>query len=38
MAKNLDEINFKLYVADPDVWLRSAVQPDGTEYYEYILM
>ena len=38
MAKNLDEINFKLCVADPDVWLRPAVRPDGTEYYEYILM
>ena len=23
--------------ADPDVWMRPAVKPDGTEYYEYIL-
>ena len=38
MAKKLDEINFKSCVADPDVWLRPAVRPDGTEYYEYILM
>ena len=38
MAKKLDEINFKLYFADPDVWLRPAVRPDGTKYYEYILI
>ena len=38
MAKKLDEANFKSCVADPDVWLRPAVRPDGTEYYEYILM
>ena len=23
--------------ADPDLWLRPAVNPDGFEYYEYIL-
>ena len=23
--------------ADPDVWLRPAVKPDGFEYYEMIL-
>ena len=38
MAKKLYEINFKSCVADPDVWLRPPVRPDGTEYYEYILM
>lgn len=24
--------------ADPDVWMRAAVKPDGTEYYEYLLV
>ena len=38
MSKNLDEINFKYCVADPDFWLRPAVRPNGTEYYEYILI
>ena len=38
MAKKLDEINFKSCVSYPDVCLRTSVQPDGTEYYEYILM
>ena len=38
MAKRLDEIGFKSSHADPDVWLRPAVKPDGEEYYEYILM
>ena len=23
--------------ADPDVWIRPAVKPDGTEYYEMVL-
>ena len=38
MAKNIDEINFKLCAADPGVWLRPGVRLEGTEYYEYILM
>ena len=38
MAKKLDDIGFKSSVADPDVWLRPAVKPDGFEYYEYVLM
>ena len=37
MAKKLDEIGFKSSPADPDVWLRPAVKPDGSEYYEYML-
>jgi hypothetical protein len=38
MAKKLDEMGFKLSIADPDVWLRPASKADGEEYYEYILM
>lgn len=38
MAKKLDELGFKSSVADPNVWLRAAVKPDGETYYEYTLM
>lgn len=34
----MDEIGFKSSEADPDVWMRPAVKPDGEEYYEYILV
>jgi hypothetical protein len=37
MAKKLDEIGFKSSPADPDVWLRPAVKPDGEQYYEYVM-
>jgi PAS domain-containing protein len=38
MAKKLDEIGFRSSPADPDVWIRPAVKPDGFEYYEYVMM
>ena len=38
MAKKLDEIGFKSSPADPDMWLRPAIKPDGEDYYEYVLM
>ena len=38
MAKKLDEIGFQSSPADPDVWMRPAIKPNGDEYYEYILM
>ena len=38
LAEQLDSINFKSSIADPDVWLRPAVEPDGEHYYEYILV
>ena len=38
MADKLDEMRFKSSVADPNVWMRPYVSPDGEEYYEYILM
>ena len=37
MAKKLDEVGFQSTVADPDVWIRPAIKPDGSEYYEYVL-
>ena len=33
MAKKLEDIGFKYSSADPDVWLRSEIKPDGVEYY-----
>ena len=38
LAETLDDIGFKSSIADPDVWMRAAVKPDGEEYYEYILV
>jgi len=38
MAKKLDEIGFVSTQADPDVWLRPAVKPDGDKYYKYVLV
>jgi hypothetical protein len=37
LAETLDAMGYKPSYADPDVWLRPAVKPDGFEYYEYIL-
>ena len=37
LAERLDEIGFTPSEADPDVWLRRSVKPDGEKYYEYIL-
>ena len=34
----MDGMGFKSSHADPDVWLRPAVKPDGEKYYEYILV
>ena len=36
-AETLHDIGFKPMKADPDVWIRPAVKPGGTEYYEYIM-
>ena len=38
ISKKLDEIGFKYRPADPDMWIRPAIKPDGEEYYEYVLM
>ena len=37
LAEKLHDIGFIPTRADPDVWRRLAVKPDGFEYYEYIL-
>jgi hypothetical protein len=30
-------MDYRPSYADPDVWMRPAVRPDGREHYEYIL-
>ena len=37
MVKKLYGISFRSCNADPAVWLRLAVKPNGDEYYEYVL-
>jgi hypothetical protein len=37
LTETLDAMGYKPSYADPDVWLRKAVKPDGFKYYEYIL-
>ena len=37
LGEKLHDIGFIPTRADPDVWRRPAVKPDGFEYYEYIL-
>ena len=31
-------MKFQSSLADPDVWFKASVKPDGTEYYSYILV
>lgn len=37
LACKLEEMDFKSSIADPDVWMKPQVKPNGDEYYEYIL-
>ena len=37
-AQTLTDLKFKPSDADPDVWIRPAVKPDGYEYYEMLLV
>jgi hypothetical protein len=37
MVQTLCNAGFAACKADPDLWLRPAMKPDGTEFYEYIL-
>jgi hypothetical protein len=37
-ANTLYDMNFKPSYADPDVWIRAAVKPNGFKYYEYIFV
>ena len=38
LAAKLDDMGFKSTLADPDVWIRPMVKPDGEEYYQYMLV
>ncbi|KAI2504499.1 hypothetical protein MHU86_9998 [Fragilaria crotonensis] len=37
LAETLHDLGYSPTRADPDVWLRPAVKPDGFEYYELVL-
>ena len=37
LADYIYEIGYRSSLADPDVWIRPAVKPNGTEYYEMLL-
>ena len=37
LAETLHDIGFKPTKADPNIWIRPVVKPDGSEYYEYIM-
>ena len=37
-AATLQDMGYKSTKADPDVWIKPAAKPDGTEYYEMILV
>jgi hypothetical protein len=37
LANTLRIMGFVSSKADPDVWMRASVKPDGTKYYEYVL-
>ena len=38
LAKVLEDLEWKSTKADPDVWIRPAVRPDGYEYYKMLLV
>jgi hypothetical protein len=38
LAGVLSDLNYRPSLADPDVWLKAAVKPDGFEYYEMVLV
>ena len=37
LAETLHELSYVPSKADPDVFMRPAVKPNGFEYYEYVL-
>ena len=37
LADHLHDIGYRTSIADPDVWMRPALKPDGFKYWEYIL-
>ena len=38
LAGVLNDLNYRPSFADPDVWLKAAVKPNGFEYYEMVLV
>jgi hypothetical protein len=38
LAQSLTDLGYSSTRADPDVWIRAAFKPDGTEYYEMVLV
>jgi hypothetical protein len=38
LAQSLTKMEYKSTRADPDMWIRPAFKPDGTEYYEMVLV
>ena len=38
MAQTLRDLVYVSSKADPGVWLKAETKPDGTEYYEYVLV
>ena len=37
LGQKLRSLGYLPMKADPDLWMRPAVKPDGTKYYEYLL-
>jgi hypothetical protein len=37
LAKNLRELGFVSSKADPDLWMKAAVKPNGDKIYEYVI-
>jgi hypothetical protein len=38
LAETLNNLNYKSTKANPDVWIRPGVKPDGFKYYEMLLV
>ena len=38
LDQTLRDLGYVSSKADPDVWLKDETKPDGTEYYEYVLV
>jgi hypothetical protein len=38
LAETLNSLHYVPTQADPDVWIQPATKPDGTEYYEYVIV
>ncbi len=38
LCETLHGMDFRPTLADPDMWIKPACKPDGSEYYQYILV